>query len=247
MSFDCGYVDTFWLRKFQKSSNIKFNLNSNKMVGRQEETYLYDPDLLLKLDFHQSPAKFNPFISAACPGESWLKVRPLKDGDYDRGFLQLLSQLTHVGPVSRTQFLTRFSQMKASGDYFVTVIEDTRKNEIIGAASLIIERKFIHNCAIRGRLEDVVVNDTYRGKQLGKLIVVSVSLLAQYLGCYKMSLDCKDKLIKFYETLGYVLIPGNSNSMTIRYDESPAVKQNLTAFNGAGSEACQTVSLDFNS
>lgn len=42
----------------------------------------------------------------------------------------------------------RFSQMKASGDYFVTVIEDTRKNEIIGAASLVIERKFIHNCAI---------------------------------------------------------------------------------------------------
>lgn len=44
--------------------------------------------------------------------------------------------------------LARFSQMKASGDYFVTVVEDTRKNEIIGAASLIIERKFIHNCAI---------------------------------------------------------------------------------------------------
>lgn len=38
--------------------------------------------------------------------------------------------------------------MKASGDYFVTVIEDTRKNEIIGAASLVIERKFIHNCAV---------------------------------------------------------------------------------------------------
>lgn len=45
-------------------------------------------------------------------------------------------------------FKARFSQMKASGDYFVTVVEDTRKNEIIGAASLIIERKFIHNCAV---------------------------------------------------------------------------------------------------
>lgn len=62
----------------------------------------------MKLDFHQSPAKFNPFISAACPGEPWLKVRPLKDGDYDRGFLQLLSQLTHVGPVTRTQFLSEY-------------------------------------------------------------------------------------------------------------------------------------------
>ncbi|XP_017967414.1 probable glucosamine 6-phosphate N-acetyltransferase isoform X2 [Drosophila navojoa] len=213
------------------------------MVQYTQETYLYDPNVLLKLDFHRSPAKFQPFISAANPGESWLQVRPLKDTDYDRGFLQLLSQLTNVGNITRTQFLTRFSQMKASGDYYVTVIEDTRKGEIIGAASLIIERKFIHNCAVRGRLEDVVVNDTYRGKQLGKLIVVTVSLLAEHLGCYKMSLDCKDKLIKFYETLGYVLIPGNSNSMTIRYDEdTPTLKRNSTsAATGAAGDAYQTV------
>ncbi|XP_014088079.1 probable glucosamine 6-phosphate N-acetyltransferase isoform X2 [Bactrocera oleae] len=215
----------------------------------EQETYLYDPNILLKLNFHQSPAKFEPFISAAYPGENWLKVRPLKDGDYDRGFLQLLSQLTDVGHVTRTQFLTRFSQMKASGDYYVTVIEDTRKNEIIGAASLIIERKFIHNCAIRGRLEDVVVNDNYRGKQLGKLIVVTVSLLAQHIGCYKMSLDCKDKLIKFYESLGYALIPGNANSMTIRYDEEPfAVRHNNTMLDATDANAVnQTVSLDFSS
>lgn len=38
--------------------------------------------------------------------------------------------------------------MKSTGDYYVTVIEDARKNEIIAAASLVIERKFIHNCAI---------------------------------------------------------------------------------------------------
>jgi len=198
-----------------------------------DETYLYDPDVLLHLDFHKSSANFQPFISAVNPGEPWLKVRPLKDRDYDRGFLQLLSQLTNVGQVTRTQFLTRFSQMKASGDYFVTVVEDTRKGLVIAAASLVIERKFIHNCSIRGRLEDVVVNDTYRGKQLGKLIVVTVSLLAQYLGCYKMSLDCKDNLIKFYQSLGYVLLPGNSNSMTIRYDASPAnVRNNMTSSMG---------------
>lgn len=84
----------------------------------------------------------------------------------------------------------RFAKMKGSGDYYVTVIEDTRKNEIIGAATLVIEHKFIHDCGLvwwkllkhrkhliemivsklqRARLEDVVVNDTYRGKQLGKL------------------------------------------------------------------------------
>uniref|UniRef100_T1H7G6 Glucosamine 6-phosphate N-acetyltransferase n=1 Tax=Megaselia scalaris TaxID=36166 RepID=T1H7G6_MEGSC len=120
-----------------------------------EET-LYDPKLLLDLDFHKSPAKFDPFISAAAPGEPWMKVRPLQDGDFERGFIQLLSQLTDTGKITKTQFLP------------VTVIEDTRVNQIIGAASLIVERKFIRGCALRARLEDVVVNNTYRGKQLGK-------------------------------------------------------------------------------
>lgn len=59
--------------------------------------------------------------------------------------------------------------MRRAGGYYVTVIEDTRKNVIIGAATLVTELKIIHGCGIRGRLEDVVVNNTYRGKQLGKL------------------------------------------------------------------------------
>lgn len=180
---------------------------------------LYDPNLLRKLNFRNSPAKFNPFISATNPGETWLKVRPLQNGDYHRGFLELLSQLTDVGDITESKFLNRFAHMKVSGDYYVTVIEDTRVNKIIGAATLVVERKFIHGCGLRARLEDVVVNNTYRGKQLGKLIVVTVTLLAHHIGCYKMNLDCKDKLIQFYESLGYVCEPGNSNSMSIRYGD----------------------------
>ncbi|XP_059611697.1 probable glucosamine 6-phosphate N-acetyltransferase isoform X2 [Phlebotomus argentipes] len=183
-----------------------------------DELTLYEPKLLHQLEFWRSPAKFNPPITATAPGETWMKVRPLQEGDYDRGFLELLSQLTKVGNISKGQFLMQFARMRASGDYYVTVIEDTRINRIIGSATLVLEHKFIHECSVRGRLEDVVVNNTYRGKQLGKLIVVTVNLLAQHLGCYKMSLECKDHLIPFYESLGYVLEPGNSNSMNIRYD-----------------------------
>lgn len=43
-------------------------------------------------------------------------------------------------------YTARFNKMKASGDYFVTVIEDSRTNEIIGSATLVIEHKFIHEC-----------------------------------------------------------------------------------------------------
>ena len=33
------------------------------------------------------------------------------------------------------------------GTYYTTVIEDTETSQIIGAATLIVERKFIHECA----------------------------------------------------------------------------------------------------
>lgn len=138
-------------------------------VPFQNDQPLYDSKILLDLDFYKSPAKFNPRISAAAPGEPWMEVRALRTGDYDRGYLELPSQLTEVGHVTREQFLNRFFQMKSIGDYFVTVIVDRRINRIIGSATLVLERKFIRGCAIRGQLEDVVVNDTYRGKQLGKL------------------------------------------------------------------------------
>ncbi|XP_077285145.1 glucosamine 6-phosphate N-acetyltransferase [Arctopsyche grandis] len=188
--------------------------------GMDPNESLYQASLLTKLNFARSPAKFNPPITAVNPGETWMVVRPLQRGDYDKGFLQLLGQLTSVGNCTRKQFDERFTFMKDAGGYFVTVIEDTRSQKIIGSATLTVEQKFIHNCGLRGSLEDVVVDDTYRGKQLGKLIVVTVSLLAVVLGCYKVSLNCKDTLVAYYKTLGYVLEPGNSNCMNMRFDSS---------------------------
>lgn len=45
-----------------------------------------------------------------------------------------------------------------------------------------------------------------------------LTLLAQELGCYKISLECKDKLIKYYETFGYHLDEGN-NFMVQRFSK----------------------------
>ena len=37
------------------------------------------------------------------------------------------------------------------GTYFVTVIEDTELNQVVGSATMVIERKFIHKCATVNR------------------------------------------------------------------------------------------------
>lgn len=41
-----------------------------------------------------------------------------------------------------------------------------------------------------------------------------------------MTLDCKDKLIPFYVSLGYACEQGNANSMNIRF---PEIKSNYTS------------------
>lgn len=178
---------------------------------------LYDRSLLEDLDLEKSGVKFNPSLTIQNPGEN-LKIRPLSSGDYDRGYLELLSHLTHVGNISKASYLKRFNSMKRhSGTYYVTVIEDTLKNKVIGAATLVVEQKFIRNCNLRGLLEDVVVSDEYRGRQLGKIIVAVINLLAEKVGCYKLSLNCKDKMVNYYQNLGYTREEGNANYMQIRY------------------------------
>ena len=56
------------------------------------------------------PTTFNPPISIEAPGDGLL-MRPLSLGDFHRGFLPLLSQLTTVGEVSQEQWQQRFNRM----------------------------------------------------------------------------------------------------------------------------------------
>jgi len=131
-------------------------------------------------------------------------LRYLELDDYAKGFPEVLSQLTQVGTVTKEMFIAQFNAMKASGGtYHVLVIEDTSKGKIIAAATLILELKFIRECSRVGHVEDVVVDKTYRGHNLGFRIVDALNKLAQELGCYKIILDCEDKNITFYEKLGY--------------------------------------------
>ncbi|XP_029702321.1 glucosamine 6-phosphate N-acetyltransferase isoform X2 [Takifugu rubripes] len=133
-----------------------------------DETPLFDPSLLQDLDWSSSTVSFSPPISPSCPGEG-LVLRPLCTADFNRGFFKVLAELTQTGDVTAEQFLKKFEHMKKTGDYYIIVVEDTNLGEIVATATLITEHKYIHACAKRGRVEEVVVSNVCRGKQLGKL------------------------------------------------------------------------------
>lgn len=106
LSISYFYVCNYTVLDFAK---VNENVNNVSIISNyfQHELSLYDSSILSNLNFAVSPAKFNPPISADNPGEPWLKVRPLQTGDFHRGFLQILSQLTAVGNVSLAQFLSK--------------------------------------------------------------------------------------------------------------------------------------------
>ncbi|MBN3326257.1 GNA1 acetyltransferase, partial [Atractosteus spatula] len=167
-----------------------------------DDTPLFDPLLLQELDWSANTVPFSPPISPSQPGEG-LVLRPLCTADLNRGFFKVLSQLTLASDVTPDQFIKKFEHMKLTGDYYVIVVEDTSLGQIVATATLIVEHKFIHSCAKRGRIEEVVVSDICRGKQLGKLLVSCLTLLSRKLDCYKITLECAPKNVAFYEKFGY--------------------------------------------
>merc|ERR1712051_19022 len=210
----------------EMSASVMVNASTSFIqVQDESRTEMFSSAVLADLDLSSSQATFSPTLTVAEPG-SGLVLRSLCLEDYDRGYLGLLSQLTSVGEVSREDWEARWHQMRdCNSTYYVIVLEDSTVGQVVGAATLVRERKFIHSCGSVGRLEDVVVSDSYRGRQLGKLLVTTASLLAAKLGCYKVTLNCNDKMIKFYASLGYKSEDGNSNYMCIRVHGKPREPQ----------------------
>ncbi|XP_059157522.1 glucosamine 6-phosphate N-acetyltransferase-like [Physella acuta] len=183
-----------------------------------DETYMYDSAIYNKLDKTKFKAEYKNGVTPLNPGENFI-IRPLCISDYDKGYLNLLKELTIVGDLTKEQFISQFNRMKSCADtYYITVIEDVVKGQIIGTATLVVERKFIHHASARARVEDVVVNNDYRGQQIGKILVDLLVCLSEMLGCYKVSLECKDHNVNFYTLFGFEN-PPEQNFMQIRFFE----------------------------
>lgn len=136
--------------------------------------------------------------------EEKFQARKLEISDKNKGFIELLQQLTVCDSISDQEFQDRFQELSSYGDdHLICVIEDDRSGKIIATGSVFIEKKFIRNCSKVGHIEDVVVDSGARGMQLGKKIVEFLTGHARSVGCYKVILDCSANNIAFYEKCGF--------------------------------------------
>ena len=125
--------------------------------------------------------------------------RKLEESDYHKNYLQLLSQLTQVEHITPEEFSNILAKIQSQ----IWVFEDTAVNKIVASASIFLEQKFIHGGGIVAHLEDVVVDQSYRGNQLGQKLIASIVEIAKNSGAYKIIADCKTELLSFYSKNGF--------------------------------------------
>ena len=130
---------------------------------------------------------------------SQLIFRKLEKSDYDKNYLILLSQLTEVGQISPDTFANILDKIQSQ----IWVFEDTAVNKIVASATILLEQKIIHGGGIVAQLEDVVVDEAYRGNQLGKKLIANIVDKARESGAYKIIADCKTELLSFYSKNGF--------------------------------------------
>ena len=125
--------------------------------------------------------------------------RKLEESDYHKNYLQLLSQLTQVGHISPEEFSNILAKIQSQ----IWVFEDTIANKIVASASILLEQKIIHGGGIVAHLEDVIVDQSYRGNQLGQKLIANIVEIARESGAYKIIADCKSELVLFYSKNGF--------------------------------------------
>ena len=75
------------------------------------------------------------------------------------------------------------------------------ENKIVAYGSIVIENKIRGDIA--GHIEDIVVDTSVRGKMVGVKLVKELVDIGKSKGCYRITLFCDEKLIKFYERNGF--------------------------------------------
>ena len=78
-----------------------------------------------------------------------------------------------------------------------------KDNEIIGAITLIIEQKIIHDGKCVGHIEDYVIKEEHRKTEVSSMLLNYVKILCEQNNCYKIILDCNPLLEEYYNKKGY--------------------------------------------
>ena len=122
--------------------------------------------------------------------------RTVTQSDYE-AYMSLINEFRPTS-FTRDQFYETLRYIQQTGD--IWIIEED--GEMVATATIFYEKKFIYNTCILAHIEDVCVMSSKRGMGYGKKIIQHLFQEAKERKCYKLTLDCNDTNVGFYESCG---------------------------------------------
>jgi glucosamine-phosphate N-acetyltransferase len=133
-----------------------------------------------------------------------LIIREIENEDYNKGYMDIMYEftnykhdLTHddfINYLNKNQHLIR-----------ILVIFSPETDKIVGAGTIFKIDK-LHNNPV-GQIEDVIINNEYRGHGLGKILINKlVNIGLNDFKCYKIILNCLEKNTVFYKKCGFEFV-----------------------------------------
>lgn len=119
-------------------------------------------------------------------------------------------KLTSSDYVAYLDLINEFRPTQFTELQFTSILETIQKSSTIwvydeggvlmATGTILYEHKFIFNSCVYAHIEDVCVRASHRRQGLGKKLIHH--LINQARHCYKITMDCADENIKFYEACG---------------------------------------------
>lgn len=103
------------------------------------------------------------------------------------------------------QYYNAFEQIDMDKNNFLVVVEDN--DTVIGTLQLTIMTYITYQGGKRGLIEGVRIDESYRGKGLGKQVIEWAISKSRELGCHLVQLTTDKKrpeALEFYKKLGFI-------------------------------------------
>lgn len=125
-----------------------------------------------------------------------IQIKNFDPNENLKGLLETLKEVWSIEEISEDNL-----KNWQSNDNHMVIAE--LNGEIIGTATLHLQKKLIRNGGTAGLIEDVAVKKEYRGNNIGSLLIQELLKKAKTFNCYKVILSCFPERVAFYERNGF--------------------------------------------
>lgn len=77
------------------------------------------------------------------------------------------------------------------------------EDKLIGTGTLFIENKMSYGGCSMGHIENILIDENFRGKGYGEKIVNELLNIAKEKKCYRVDLNCNSELENFYKKMNF--------------------------------------------